>query len=218
MLRASLRRMARFSGAWSLARAVGVLGKMDVEHPMELILDTPMAAGDVEQPLGRDVFGQEIITHDGRIGALAPQASARGDAPHCSGAGKAVDASQAGIAHDCGPSCFAPIMGGTVDLLGDAALARSRKLLGNRSEQAPAVCLDRQNIVAAALAHRRRKRAGTMQRIGGNDAAFNDKRSSTSKAPAVSLRPDAFCWAKAMRASTAKTLTMCSGVVFPPRW
>lgn len=31
-----------------------------------------MAARDVEQPLRRDVFGQEIVTHDGRIGALLP--------------------------------------------------------------------------------------------------------------------------------------------------
>src|SRR5437660_11835270 len=66
-------------GSMVAARAVGVLGKMDVEHPMELVLDAPMAAGDVEQPLGRDVFGQEIVTHDGRIGALTPQAPARGD-------------------------------------------------------------------------------------------------------------------------------------------
>ena len=100
------------------ARTVAVLGKMDVEHPMELVLDAPMAAGDVEQPLGRDVFGQEIVTHDGRIGALTPQASARGDAPHRSGTWKAVEASQAGIAHDCGAARFAPIVGGTVDLLG----------------------------------------------------------------------------------------------------
>ncbi|MGY4363167.1 hypothetical protein ACVWZR_002347 [Bradyrhizobium sp. i1.3.1] len=63
-------------------------------------------------------------------------------------------------------------MGGRVDLLDRAALAGSRKLLGNRSEQAPAVGLDRQSIVATALAHRSRKRAGTMQRIGGNDAVF----------------------------------------------
>src|SRR5579863_8808310 len=139
---------------------------------VELVLDAPMAAGDMEQPLGRDVFGQEIVTHDGRIGTLTPQASARGDASHRSGAWKAVEASRAGIAHDGGASHFAPIVGRAVDLLGCAALARSRKLLGNRGEQAAAVGLDRQNIVAAALAHRSRKRAGTMQRIGGNDAAF----------------------------------------------
>jgi hypothetical protein len=52
-------------GSMVAARTVVVLGKMDVEHPMELVLDTPMAAGDVEQPLGRDVFGQEIVRTTG---------------------------------------------------------------------------------------------------------------------------------------------------------
>src|SRR3954470_2755361 len=149
-------------GSMVAARAVAVLGKMDVEHPMELVLDAPMAAGNLEQPSGRDVFGQEIVTHGGRIGALTPQASARGDAPNRSGTWKVVETGQTGIAHDCGTSRFVPIVGGTVDLLGCAALARSRKLLGDRSEQATAVGLDRQNVVAAALPHRSRKRAGTM--------------------------------------------------------
>jgi hypothetical protein len=49
---------------------------------------------------------------------------------------------------------------------------RCGKLLGSGGKRALAVGHDRLNIVAAALTHRRRKRAGTMQRIGGNDAAF----------------------------------------------
>jgi hypothetical protein len=48
-------------GSMVAARAVGILGKIDVEHPMELVLDAPMAAGDTEQPLGRDVFGKDIV-------------------------------------------------------------------------------------------------------------------------------------------------------------
>src|SRR6202140_3506308 len=158
-------------GSIVLARAVAVFGKMDVEHPMELVLDAPMTAGDVQQPLGRDVFGQEIVTRDGRIGALTSQASARGDPAHCGDAWKAIEGGQAGVAHDGGASRFAPIVGGTVDLLGCAALARSRKLLRDGREQAPAVGLDCQNIVAPALAHRSRELAVAMQRIGGNDAA-----------------------------------------------
>jgi hypothetical protein len=66
-------------GSMIASRAIGVLGKMDVEHPVELVLDAPMAASDVEQPLRRDVFGQQIVTHDGSVGTLTPQASARGD-------------------------------------------------------------------------------------------------------------------------------------------
>src|SRR6202142_172953 len=158
---------------WSivLARAVGLLGKMDVEHPMKPVLDTPMTAGDGQQPLWGDIFGQEVVAHDRSIGALAPEASSRGDPAHRSDAWKAVEGSQAGIAHDGRPPRLAPIVG-AVGLFGDAARARSCKLLRNRSEQPPTVCLDRQNIVAAALAHGRRKSAGAMQRVGGNDAAF----------------------------------------------
>src|SRR6202167_3633199 len=85
---------------WSivLSRTVGVLGKMDVEHPMKPVLDTPMTAGDVQQPLWGDVFGQEVVAHDRSIGVLAPQAPSRGDPAHRSDAWKAVEGSQAGIA------------------------------------------------------------------------------------------------------------------------
>src|SRR5262245_36841194 len=41
-------------GCVVLSGAVGVLGEVDVEHPMELVLDGPMTARDVQQPLGRD--------------------------------------------------------------------------------------------------------------------------------------------------------------------
>jgi hypothetical protein len=62
-----------------LSGAVAVLGEVDVEHPVELVLAAPMTARDVKQPLGRDVLGPEIVAHNQRIGALAAQASARGD-------------------------------------------------------------------------------------------------------------------------------------------
>src|SRR5882757_6432411 len=122
-------------GSMVAARAVAVLGKMHVEYPMEPVLDAPMATGDVEQSLGGDVFGQDIIAHERRIGALTPQASARSDASHRDSTWKAIDTRQAGIAHDRGGSRFAPIMAGRLDLPGCAALARSRKLLGNRGKQ-----------------------------------------------------------------------------------
>jgi len=170
---------------WSivLSRAVGVLGKMDVEHPMKPVLDTPMTAGDVQQPLWGDVFGQEVVAHDRSISALAPQVSSRCDPAHRSDAWKAVEGSQAGIAHDGRPPRFAPIVGGAVGLFDDAALARSCKLLRNRSEQPPTVCLDRQNIVAAAFAHGRRKGAVAMQRVGGNDAAFEGQKVQYFQSP-----------------------------------
>src|SRR5438046_9340629 len=54
-----------------LTGAVGVLGEMDVEHPMELVLDTPMTASDVQQSLRRDVFAQEIVAHERGTGPFA---------------------------------------------------------------------------------------------------------------------------------------------------
>jgi hypothetical protein len=137
-----------------LSRAISIFGKMDVEHPMKLVLDAPMTAGDVQQPLGGHVFGQEIVTHDRGVGTLAPQAPARGDPAHRGDAWKTIEGSQAGIAHDGRAPRFAPIVAGAIDLLGVAVFARSRKLLRNGREQAPTVGLDRQNIVATAFEHR----------------------------------------------------------------
>ena len=54
-----------FFGRIVLAGATSVLGKMDAEHPVELVLDAPVAAGDGQQPLGRGAFGQEIIRTTG---------------------------------------------------------------------------------------------------------------------------------------------------------
>src|ERR1700687_6107361 len=155
-----------------LSRAIDVLVEMDVEHPMEFVLDGPMAAGDLQQPLWGRVFGQEIVAYKRRVGALASQVSARSDPAHRSDTWKAVDRIQAGIAHDGRAPRFAPIVSGAVDLLGAAALARSRKLLRNRLEQGSTIGFDRQNIVAATVEHRARKGAVAMERIGGNDAAL----------------------------------------------
>lgn len=73
-----------------LSGTIAILGEVNVEHPMKLILDAPMAAADMQQPLGRDVFGQEIVAHDRRIGWLAAQAPARSEAPHRNNARKIV--------------------------------------------------------------------------------------------------------------------------------
>jgi hypothetical protein len=39
---------------------------------MESVFDTPVAAGDVEQSLGGDIFGQQIMAHD-RASARRPR-------------------------------------------------------------------------------------------------------------------------------------------------
>src|SRR5256885_9344397 len=42
-------------GSIVLPRPIAILGEMDVKHPMELVLDGPVTAGDVQQPLRRHV-------------------------------------------------------------------------------------------------------------------------------------------------------------------
>src|SRR5947209_5569652 len=81
-----------------------------------------------------------------------------------------MNCSQAGVTHDGRASRFAAVVSGLVDLLGGAALARSRKLLGDGCEQGPPVGFDRQNIIAAALEYRVGKGAVAMERIGSDDA------------------------------------------------
>ncbi len=55
-----------------LSSTIAVLGEVNIEHPMELVLDTPVAAGDAQQPLGGDVLGPEIVAHDRGVGRAAP--------------------------------------------------------------------------------------------------------------------------------------------------
>src|SRR5689334_2955460 len=65
-------------GSIVLSCAVAILGEVDVEHPVEAVLDAPMAASDLQKPFGRHLFGQQIVAHERRIGAMAASASARG--------------------------------------------------------------------------------------------------------------------------------------------
>nr|WP_265442297.1 hypothetical protein [Bradyrhizobium sp. SEMIA] len=104
-----------------------VLLKMDVEHPMELVLDAPMAAGCGAAAWEERIY-QEIVMHDGCIGALTPQPSAQGNARHDSGTWKAIWARQIRFAHDCDRSHFAPIMAGMVDLLGAPFICRQSRI------------------------------------------------------------------------------------------
>src|ERR1700738_2506431 len=41
------------------SRPVAVLVEMDVEHPMQLVLDGPVTARDLQEPFGGNVLGQQ---------------------------------------------------------------------------------------------------------------------------------------------------------------
>src|ERR1700675_1986222 len=154
------------------SRPVAVLVEVDVEHPVQLVLDGPMTARDLQQPLGGHVLGQQGIAYGRRLGTIAMQLPARGDAADRNDAREAVDASQAGIAHDRRTARFSPVVSGGLDLFDGTALAGSCKLLDHDLEQRSTVGLDSQHVVAAAIEHRLGHRAMAMQRIGRDDTAF----------------------------------------------
>src|SRR5436190_18095134 len=170
MLSANLRRIARFSGALSLRARFPSSAKWTSSVQWSRF-SIPTAC-DLQEPFGRHVFGQEIMAHERRVGAMATPASARGDPAHRNDAGKIVNRNEAGIAHDRRSSRFAPVVTGQFDPLGAAAFAGARKLLRDGLEQGPAIGLDRQDIVAAPIEHCRGKCAMAMERIGCNDAAL----------------------------------------------
>src|SRR5947207_8093667 len=101
---------------------------------------------------------------------MVRQTSARGNQSHFCNTRKPMNCSKAGVTHDGRASRFAAVVSGLVDLLGGAALARSRKLLGDGCEQGPPVGFDRQNIVAAALEYSVGTGAVPMERIASDDA------------------------------------------------
>ena len=104
------------------SRAIAIFGKMDVEDPMQLVLNAPMAPSDLQKPLRRHVFRQDVVADEGQIGALPSQTSARCDPPDSCDTGKAVKFGQAGIADDrCAPG-LASVVGRWFDLFGAAAL------------------------------------------------------------------------------------------------
>src|SRR5882757_10805304 len=110
-------------GSVVLSRAVAILVEVDVEYPMELVLDAPVTARDLQQPLGGHVSGQQIVPHHRRVGGIAMQSSARCDAADRDDAGEAMDGRQAGVAHDCRLPRFAPAVAGRLELAGGRALS-----------------------------------------------------------------------------------------------
>src|SRR5262245_35568707 len=81
-------------GSIVLSRPVAVLVEVDVEDPVQLVLDGPVAARDLQQSFGGHVFRQQVVAHDRWIGGISAPASARGDAADGSDAWETMDAGQ----------------------------------------------------------------------------------------------------------------------------
>src|SRR5262245_11401687 len=61
-------------GGIVLSGSIAILGEMNVEHPMELVLDAPVTAGDLQKLLRRHVFRQNMVTYERLVGVLPSQA------------------------------------------------------------------------------------------------------------------------------------------------
>ena len=83
-----------------LARPIAVLGEMDVENPVKLVLDAPVAPSDLQKPFWRHVCRQDIVANERLVGTLSPLAPAQCDPADGRKAGKAVGFCQTGIADD----------------------------------------------------------------------------------------------------------------------
>src|SRR6202048_4479110 len=157
-------------------RPVLVLIHDDVEHPVQLVFDAPVRAHRRQQPLGRDIFGEQEVAHRRRVGGLATVAAARGDAAQRLDPGKVCFVRKAGRSQYGGASRLAPVMAARLDPFGDAALAAAGEAVRSRGEQLAPVGLQRHHVIAAALSHHSGKAAMAMQRIGGHDAALEIQR------------------------------------------
>jgi hypothetical protein len=67
-----------------LAVSRGILAEDDVEDPMELVLDGPVLADDVEQPGGAEHAGEQEVSHHDVVGLAL-------DAAHAGNAGDGAD-------------------------------------------------------------------------------------------------------------------------------
>ena len=125
---------------------------------MQLVLDAPMTAHNLQSSFGGHIFGKQVVAHDRLVGTPTMGASARGDASQSNHAGKMVCGGHTGVANDGGtPPGFVPVVGRRFDALGTAPLAGAGKAPRDRSEQLALIFLERQRVVAATLEHSRGK-------------------------------------------------------------
>src|SRR6201993_2162018 len=158
-------------GSVILAAAAGIFGEQDIENPVQVVLDAPMGAHDLEQLFGREpARGQEVA--DLVLGALAEVGPPTVDTADGGDVGKGVWLSELRGGHDDGlPALDAAMRRGT-------SLGRLRWLsggveqrLGGREEPA-AIALDGQHIVALSASDGLRRIGPAMQGIGGDKGAI----------------------------------------------
>src|SRR5690349_16297452 len=154
-----------------LAVAGAVLVEDDVEHPMELVLDGPVGAHDLEQLVGRERLGEQEVSG---LGFVWPAlAAAQGvDLRQRANAREVVGFGQGGVGDDlCGPLFASPMAGLDLRPEGVGLVERGEAAL-DRLEERALVLLEGQNIFAAGIEDGLGHCAMAVQGIHGDDTAF----------------------------------------------
>ncbi len=201
-------------GAVVLAVAGSIFVEHDIENPMELVLDAPVACGDREEPFRREGFGEQEVSDD-RGSWVLPARRLSSTRPTALMPGKpcflARTAAETTLARR---SSTRPWLGSRTSSIWCAIGSRSAAASANSADwfslRASTYCAWRSRMLFAIAAWQCSASAVTTQPL-------SDSSLSTSSVPATSLRLGATRWAIASRASAAQTLTRCSGVVLRPR-
>src|ERR1700757_4730581 len=138
-------------GGVILAAAASVFGEEEIGGPVEIVLDSPVSAYDVEEFAGREHAGDQ---EEAYLGWLAAGGGAPAfDAAHGSNVGKAILPGQPRRRHDDGSSALDAAMGAGTSLgcrWGVAGGANERFCCG---EELAAIALERQDVVSLAVAN-----------------------------------------------------------------
>jgi len=154
-----------------LAVAREVLVEEDVEHPVQLVLDTPVAAHNGQQAGRRDQLGEQEISHDRLLGA-AVDAALQTDARHRRDAGEVVLAGQRPAAHHHGMAMLVSAVAGKLRLLGFLARAGGLDQGARIGKQGRLVLLEGEHIGPAPIEDPAGHLGMAMQGVGRDDAAL----------------------------------------------
>ncbi|KAH2822370.1 hypothetical protein KXV85_002262, partial [Aspergillus fumigatus] len=153
-----------------LSTAAGVLVEQDVEDPVQVVLDAPVGAYDIEQLLGRQQARSQKVS--GRLlGRLAGIGAPAVDPPDSSDSGKAILLRQLRCRRDNGlPALDAAVSGGSSLACSRRPSSGVEQDLGGLEEPA-AIALDGENVVALAVADSLRRVGPAMQGVGSDNGA-----------------------------------------------
>jgi hypothetical protein len=152
------------------AAAVFVFGEDNIEDPMQIVLDAPMAAHDLEQLGGGELSRQQEVAD--RLDGSGVGTPPAGDAADRFDAGKAVLGRHVGCRDDGSLTPFAPVVRQRAGMMGARSASGGREAGLDRPEELGPVFLEGQHIVAFAVWNGLGHGGRTVQGIGSNNGAI----------------------------------------------